>query len=111
MLHYNMLQILASTSLHLKAKFGYKSLSSLYSEFVSGEFPCHFRMGIPLHSRNFLALLVLQHGVTSCIKRYSFCGKNAFTLVLVCISQSLQSSPCNCRVWRKQYEKYHAKCI
>ena len=42
-------------------------------EFISGVFSRHFRMGIPLHSKNVLCLLELWHGAILCIKIYPFC--------------------------------------
>ena len=78
-------------------------------EFISGEFPSHFRTGIPLHSRNVLALLDLWHGTRKIMHKDMFIlwEHNAFTLV--CISQSKQSTTMSCLA---QNEKYHAKkCI
>ena len=63
-LHYNTLHILTSSSLLLNMAFGYQSLSSFQTismELISGEIPGHFRMDIPLHSRNVLVLF--EHGV------------------------------------------------
>ena len=49
--------------------------------FMSGEFPCHFRIDILLHSRDVLLLLELWNGARSCIQIYeggSICNENPF---------------------------------
>ena len=72
MLHYATIHIIASTSLLFYTAFGYQSPSSyvpniLYDIFMSGEFPGHSGIGIPLYSRNVLVLLQLWDGARSCI--------------------------------------------
>ena len=69
MLHYTTLHMLACTSLLLKTAFAFSM------EFISAEFPGHFRTGISLHSRhvplrssNILVILELWHGTRSYIK-------------------------------------------
>ena len=44
-------------------------------EFISDEYPGHFRKIISLHSRHVLVLLELYHEARSCIKIYPFCGR------------------------------------
>ena len=51
-------------------------------EFMSGKFPGHSRMGIPLQSRNILVLLEFWHGARSCIKIYSFCRNTTHSHVI-----------------------------
>ena len=77
-------------------------------EFISGEFAGNLRMDIQLHSRNVLVLLELWHGTRSCIKIYPFCGNITHSRESVFHDHS---NRCHYRVWRKQNEKYHAKCI
>ena len=62
--YYTTIHIPDSASLLLNIVFGYQSLffiifQTLSMEFISGEFLGHFRMSIPLHSRNVLVLLEL----------------------------------------------------
>ena len=74
-----------------------------YIEFLSGEFPGHFRTGIPLHCRNVLVFLELWHGAKSSIRYIPSVETQPvhaslyFTVIAI--------------VWSKQNEKYHAKCI
>ena len=75
---------------------------------MSGKFPGHFTIGISLHSKNVLVLLGLWHGARSCIKTYPFCGNTTHSHYSLCHSHSNQQ---HCRVWRKQNEAYHDKCI
>ena len=72
------------------------------------EFSGHFRTGMPLHYRYILVLLELWHGARSCIKIYPFCGKTTHSRESVFHDHNNRR---HCRVWRKQNEKYHAKCI
>ena len=76
-------------------------------EFISGEFPGHFRTGVSLHSRHVLVLLELWHGVL-CIKIYPFCKNATHSHKSVIHSHNNRRY---CRVWRKQNVKYHVKCI
>ena len=73
-----------------------------------GKFPDHSRRGDPLHSRNVQVLLELWHGARSCIKIYLFFGATTHSHESVFRSHN---NGCYCRVWRKQNEKHHAKCI
>ena len=77
-------------------------------EIISGKFPGHFKTGISLHSKNAVALLGLWHGARSCIKIYTFPGNTTHSDKSVFHSHSNRH---HCRVWRKQNEEYHAKCI
>ena len=77
-------------------------------ELIFGEFPGHFRLGTPLYSRNVLSLLELLPVTISCIKIYPFCGNTKHSHASVFHSHNNQ---CHFRVWCKQNEKYHAKCI
>ena len=75
---------------------------------ISSQFPGHFRTGISLHSKNVLVLIGLWHGARSYIKIYPFYGNTAHSHKSVFHSHSNRQ---HCRVWRKQNEEYHAKCI
>ena len=72
------------------------------------EFPGFFRTCISLHSRNVLVLLDLWNGARSCIKIYPFCQNT--THPHESVFHSLNNRRL-CRVWRKQNDEYHAKCI
>ena len=71
MLHYTRLHILASSYLlhgiRLRIPFCI-IFQTFYMELISGEFPGHYRKGIPLHYMIVLAHLELWHGARSCIK-------------------------------------------
>ena len=73
-------------------------------EFMSGEFPAHSRIGIPLHSTNVQVLLELWQGPSSCIQIYPFCENPKHSHELVFRSHN---NGRHCRVWRNQNEKYH----
>ena len=77
-------------------------------EFISGEFPWPFQNGYSLHSRNVLALLDSWHDARSCIKIYPVCGNTTHSHESVFHSHIIRR---HCHTWRKENEKYHAKCI
>ena len=77
-------------------------------EFISGEYPGHFRTIISLHSKHVLVLLELYHEARSCIKIYPFCGHITHSHLSVFHSHNNRR---HCRVWRKHNVKYQAKLI
>ena len=77
-------------------------------EFIFGEFSGHLRSGTLLYSRNVLSLLELWSVTVSCIKIYLSCRNTKHSHESVINRHRNQG---HCRVWRKQNEKYHAKCI
>ena len=74
-------------------------------EFISGEYPGHFRTIISLHSMHVLVLLELDHKARSCIKIYPFCGLITHSNLSVFHSHNNRR---HCRVWRKHNVKYQA---
>ena len=77
-------------------------------EFISGEYPGHFRTIISLHSRHVLVVLELYHETRSCIKIYPFCGHITHSHQSVFHSHNNRR---HCRVCRKQNVKHQAKLI
>ena len=71
--------------------------------FISGEYPGHFRTGIPLYSRNVLVLLELLHGKRKFIKIYPFCGTTTHSNESVSRSHNYMYQR-HYRVWHKQNE-------
>ena len=101
-LHYTTLHILASTSPvnhDILFPISFFIIFQTFSlEFISSEFPGHSRTGIPLHSRNVLALLELWHGARSCIKICHFCGNPTYSHESVFHSHNNRH---HCRDWSK----------
>ena len=75
---FTSLHILAPTSSLVHSIWLQISLFIIFQtfsmKFISDKFPGHSRMGIPLKSRNDLAILALWHVARSWIKIYPFCG-------------------------------------
>ena len=95
-------------TLHLVTKLFFHNIPIVLNGIHVGKFRGHSRRGVSLHSRNVLVLLELWHGAKSCIKIYHFFGNttHSHSSVFRC-----HNNRCYCRVWRKQTEKHHAKCI
>ena len=112
MLLYTMLRILTSIYLlfthHSVANLFLHNISNVLNGIHVGQFPGHSRQCVPLHFRNVLVLLEIWRGARSCIKIYHFFGNTRHSHESVFRSHNHRRC---CRVWRKQNEKHHAKCI
>ena len=107
-----MLHILASTHIfvtqHLITNLFLHNTPNVLNGIHVGKFPGHSRRDVPLHSRNVLVLIELWRGARLCIKIYHFFGNTTYSHESVFRSHNNRRY---CRVWRKQKEKHHAKCI